>query len=300
MILVAGSLNLDLVVRAPIPRPGETVLGGELARHPGGKGANQAVAAARAGGQVRLIGRVGHDDAGSEFRAALAGEGIDVAPVTATNAPTGTALVVVNPAGENTIVVSPGANLHLRPGDLAPGWFEDARVVVLQLELPLETVRRAAELGHAAGATVLLNAAPAWPLADELLRDVDVLVVNEHEAAALLHDVADGAEMADALARRVPLAVVTLGARGVAWAARGGGGRLPALPVTAVDTTAAGDAFVGALAVALGEDQALEGALRFASAAGALAVTRRGAGPSLPRRAEIDALAGGVLTPGGL
>ena len=299
MVLVVGSLNQDLVVPVPRhPRPGETAIGGDLALHPGGKGANQAVAAARMGAAARMIGRVGADAFGQALIANLKAEGVDTSGVQAlAGVPTGVALIAVDPRGENAIVVSPGANTRLRPEDLSPAEFASARVVLLQLEVPLDTVREAARLGKEAGAFVILNAAPAQKLPGELLTLLDLLVVNEHEAAAILEDdppetPEEALAQAQPLARRVPVAVVTLGEKGLAYAGQEGLGTLPAFPVKAVDTTAAGDAFVGALAAALAEGASLSDALRLGAAAGALAATRPGAQPSLPRRDEVLALLG--------
>ncbi|GEM90638.1 ribokinase [Oceanithermus desulfurans] len=295
-VLVVGSLNMDLVVAVERhPKPGETVIGGDLQRFPGGKGANQAVAAARLGARVRMVGRVGADAYGAELKRGLEAEGIETAEVAEIEAPTGVALISVSADGQNAIVVSPGANARLRPEDLNPERFAEAAVVVLQLETPLETVRRAAELGRAAGARVLLNAAPAQELPAELLAAVDVLVVNEFEAARVAgapepETPEEALALARELARRVPLAVVTLGARGLVWAGTEGEGALPAFKVKPVDTTAAGDAFVGGLAAALAAGEPLEAALRFASAAGALAATRPGAQPSLPTADEVAGL----------
>ncbi|HGY10450.1 MAG TPA: ribokinase [Oceanithermus profundus] len=295
-VLVVGSLNMDLVVAVERhPKPGETVIGGDLERFPGGKGANQAVAAARLGARVRMVGRVGLDEHGAELLRGLENEGIDALGVGRVGTPTGVALISVDVQGQNAIVVSPGANARLQPDDLEPERFEGAEVVVLQLETPLETVHRAAELGRAAGARVLLNAAPARELPDELLGALDVLVVNEFEAA----QVAGAAEpespeaalaLARELARRVPVVVVTLGARGLVWAGTEGEGHLPAFEVDPVDTTAAGDAFVGGLAAALAAGEPLERALDYGSAAGALAATRPGAQPSLPAADEVAGL----------
>jgi len=211
------------------------------------------------------------------------------------DAPTGVALIAVSTSGENAIVVSPGANARLGPEDLNPKDLEHAAVLLLQLEVPLETVAEAARIGRAAGARVVLNAAPARPLPDALLANLDLLVVNAHEAATLLRaeppeDPSSALSAARALARRVPIAVVTLGARGLAYAGVEGEGQLPAFLVRPVDTTAAGDAFTGALAAGLAEGMGLEQALRLGAAAGALAATRPGAQPSLPRREEAEAL----------
>lgn len=308
MILVVGSLNMDLVVSVPrFPQAGETLLGGDYARHPGGKGANQAVAAARAGGRVAMIGRVGRDEFGELLVSGLARDGIDTAHVAVlADAPTGVAFISVDTAAQNTIIVAPGANARLAPADLPADAFAGVAVVLLQLEVPLPTAMRAAELGRTAGARVVLNLAPAQPLSDEQLRHVDVLVVNETETAALTGIPADEVARAPeaaaaALLERVPAAVLTLGAAGAAWASRdsddhGGqravaprAGLVPGFPVTAVDTTAAGDAFVGALAVRLAGGAGLDEAVRFGNAAGALAATRPGAQPSLPTSVDIDA-----------
>jgi len=295
-VVVVGSLNMDLVVPVPRhPKPGETVIGGDLRRFPGGKGANQAVAAARLGARVRMVGRVGADAYGAELGRGLEAEGIETVDVAELDAPSGVALISVSEDGQNAIIVSPGANARLRPDDLSPERFTGAGVVVLQLETPLATVRRAAELGRAAGARVLLNAAPAQALPEGLLKAVDLLVVNEFEAAQVAgarepEGPEEALALARELARRVPIAVVTLGARGLVWAGEEGEGFLPAFPVEAVDTTAAGDAFVGGLAAALAAGEPLKPALRFASAAGALAATRPGAQPSLARAAEVEEL----------
>jgi ribokinase len=305
VIVVVGSLNVDLVVPVSrFPTSGETLLGGDYARHPGGKGANQAVAAARAGARVHMLGRVGDDAFGAWLVRGLEDDGIDTGGVRAlAGVPTGVAFISVDEHAQNCIIVSPGANARLAPDDLAAAAFEGARVVLLQLEVPLPTVLAAARLGRAAGARVVLNLAPAQALGRDALSDVDVLIVNEHEAALLLADHGDAADTGttgDAVraaqeraARRltelVPSAVVTLGADGAVWAEGGESGTVPGFAVEAVDTTAAGDAFVGALGAALADGGSVRDALRFACAAGALAVTRPGAQPSLPRADEIRA-----------
>lgn len=297
MIVVVGSLNADLVVPVErFPQPGETILGGDHARHPGGKGANQAVAAARAGARVRMIGRVGDDAFGAWLREGLAADGIDTSGVEAlSDAPTGAAFISVGPGAQNVIIVSPGANARLQPSDLDPVDLAGATVVLLQLEVPLATTLAAAALGRRAGARVVLNLAPATHLDAADLADVDVLIVNESEAALLTggdpHAVAATPEAAaHDLTALVPTIVITLGAAGAAWAERGGeAGLVPGFPVQAVDTTAAGDAFVGALGAALDAGTPLREALRRANAAGALAVQTHGAQPSLPSAAAIDA-----------
>ncbi len=304
MIVVVGSLNVDLVVPVErFPVAGETLLGGDYARHRGGKGANQAVAAARAGATVRMLGRVGDDAFGAWLRAGLDADGVDHRGVVALpDAPTGVAFISIDAHAQNVIIVSPGANGRLGAQDLAAHAFDGADVVLLQLEVPLAASLRAAELAKAAGALVVLNLAPATALDAEQLRHVDVLVVNESEGALLLGiDAADLADRPERAARDlttlVPIAIVTLGASGSTWARRTtraaepSSGHVAGFPVTAVDTTAAGDAFVGALAAALDRGAPIEAALRSANAAGALAVTVRGAQPSLPTAEAIEALA---------
>jgi ribokinase len=291
------------VAVARFPAPGETVLGGDVARHPGGKGANQAVAAARAGARVAMVGRVGRDGFGEELLLALAGDGVDASRVLPLDdVATGMAFIEVGPGGQNRIVVASGANARLDPDALERGAFAGARVVVLQLEVPLPTGRRAARLGREAGARVVLNLAPAERLSADDLADVDVLVVNESEAALLTglveEDVAASPDGALALlARLVPATVVTLGAAGAAWHDGDAVGRVAGIDVTPVDTTAAGDAFVGALAARLAEGATLAEAVAFGNAAGALAVTGRGAQPSLPTRRAIERLLEATRTP---
>ncbi|WP_019544332.1 ribokinase [Streptomyces sulphureus] len=291
MIAVVGSLNLDLVVPAPHhPVPGETVLGGDLARHPGGKGANQAVAAARLGAPVAMVGRVGDDAEGGRLLAALGDAGVDTGRVARTaGVATGHALITVDPAGENTIVVSPGANSRLTADDChsAADQLGAAAVTVLQREVPDEANEAAARL---AGGTVLYNPAPAVTGAT-VPPGVDLLVPNRTELAALTgRPVPTTLDEVASAARRLtgPGAVlVTLGEDGVLLVEGGSHLHLPAYPVEPVDTTAAGDAFCGALAVALAEGAGLEAATRWASAAAAVSTTRAGAQPSLPHRAEV-------------
>jgi len=295
VIVVVGSLNMDLVVAVPrFPIAGETLLGGDYARHPGGKGANQAVAAARAGGQVRMIGRVGNDAFGETLTRGLSADGIDHHHVVALDdAPTGVAFISVDPSAQNCIIVSPGANARITPDDLAPAQFDGAAVLLLQLEIPLDTTLRAAALARRAGARVILNLAPAEALEPDQLRDVDVLLVNESEAARLIDmDVRavnrEPQRAAAQLAELVPAAVITLGAAGAAWAEAGETGLVDGFRVEPVDTTAAGDAFAGALAVRAARAEALAASVRFANAAGALATTTAGAQPSLPSAAAIE------------
>jgi ribokinase len=276
-VTVVGSINLDLVASgAPLPRAGETVIGASLGRHPGGKGANQALAAARLGAKVRLVGCVGADPFAEEALALLRGEGVDLSAVAVDpQAPTGVALIAVSPEGENQIVVAPGANAAFTAEQLtAP--IEGA--LICQLELPLAAVAAAAA---AASGFVALNLAPAAEVPQRLLARADLIVVNETEAAFY----------GEALRRAPGLVALTLGPRG-AVLLRAGAQVAEAAPppITPVDTTGAGDAFVAALVVALAEGQAHGRALAFACAAGALAATRPGAQTSLPSRAEVEAI----------
>ena len=276
-LTVVGSINLDMVATAPrLPTAGETVTGATLARHPGGKGANQALAAEKLGAEVCLIGRVGDDAMAGEALALLEDFGVDLSGVESDlAAPTGVALIAVDPVGENQIVVAAGAN-HLVTPEQLPARIENALIV--QLELPISTVEAA--VGRATG-FVCVNLAPAAPVSDRMLRRADLIVVNETEAAFY-------GEMLHHGGGRV---VVTLGAKGAALY-HGGVEIARAAPpkVEAVDATGAGDAFVGAITVALLEGMQPEEALRFACAAGALTATRPGAQPSLPTRDEVEAL----------
>jgi len=301
-VLVVGSANVDFTVAlARLPRPGETVSEGTLLVARGGKGANQAVAARRLGAEVRLIGCVGDDPAGREVRAALAAEGIGVdALATVAEPATGTALIVVDRDGRNQIAVAPGANRALTAADVErrQADFAWAEVVVCSLEVPLPAVRRALEIARAHTATTIVNPAPFPDAGIDFLSLADYVTPNESEAARLagLEVIGlEGARTAAAAvrARGAGTAVLTLGAAGVLADGPGGLVHAPAFAVTAVDTTGAGDAFNGALAVALGERRSLAEALRFANATAALACTRRGAQPAMPARAEVERLLGG-------
>ncbi|EPH44513.1 ribokinase [Streptomyces aurantiacus] len=293
-IAVLGSINMDLVAYvAKAPQRGETVTGREFRTLPGGKGANQAVAAARAGATVSMIGAVGTDAFGDRLRSALDHSGVDTDLLRTVEGPSGTAHIVVDDDGGNAIVVIPGANAALTAVDAGDeAAIASAGALLLQLEIPLEGVLAAARSARASGVRTILTPAPAQPLPPELLAATDLLIPNEHEAAALT-GLADPADAARALLDQVPEVVVTLGAAGSLYAARGADPvRVPARRVTAVDTTGAGDTFVGALAVALGEGNSLPEALSWASAASALSVRRPGAAASMPYRKEIDAEAG--------
>jgi len=298
-IVVVGSSNTDMVVKSSrIPAPGETVLGGEFVMAAGGKGANQAVAAARLGGDVCFVARVGDDLFGRTAIENFRQEGISVDYVTKDpRKPSGVALILVDEHGENIISVAPGANAELSPDDVrrARPAIEQADVVVIQLEVPLETVAEAARVGAESGARVILNPAPAQSLDNRLLRHVTVLTPNETETELLtsvtLRSPAERVEAAQELRRRgVQTVVITLGGSGSFLFTGGIGVMVPTVKIQPVDTTAAGDAFNGALAVALAEGQELERAVQFANLAGAFAATRLGAQPSLPRRAELREL----------
>ncbi|MFD3543884.1 ribokinase [Streptomyces sp. NPDC058662] len=299
-IAVLGSTNMDLVVYVPeAPRLGETVAGREFRTAPGGKGANQAVAAARCGGEVVMIGAVGTDEFGVRLRSSLAAAGVETAALRTVEGPSGTAHITVDDEGGNSIVVIPGANARvtgLEAGDESRIGAADS--LLLQLELPPRAVLAGALAARAHGVRTVLTPAPVQPLPAGLLAAVDLLVPNEHEAAALT-GLTDPYLAAAALLEDVPEVVVTLGAAGSLYAARGREPlTVPAPRVRAVDTTAAGDTFVGALAVALGEGRLMPEALRWASAAAALSVQRAGAQDSMPSRAETDALAARDQEPG--
>jgi ribokinase len=300
-ITVVGSLNMDLVVRsARIPSPGETILGHEWVTVPGGKGANQAVAAARMGGQVSMVGRVGTDTFAQPLLDNLTTAKIDYAHVRRDpQSATGIALITVDDHGENSIVVVSGANMRLSPQDVdvAGQTIASSRVLLLQLESPLETVIHAAQYAHQQGVTVVLNPAPALALPEHLYPLVDIIIPNETETALLTGLPVDtpsalGNAARALLAKGVRRVILTLGSQGALIADEGGIQRVPAFQVTPVDTTAAGDAFVGAFAVAFSEGQPLEQSVRWGNAAGALATTRLGAQTSLPNRARVLALLG--------
>ncbi|MFJ2897062.1 ribokinase [Streptomyces sp. NPDC087218] len=295
-LLVVGSANADLVVGVERrPAPGETVLGSDLAVHPGGKGGNQAVAAARLGARTALLARVGDDAHGRLLLESQRAAGVDTDGVLVGGAPTGVALITVDPSGDNSIVVSPGANARLAPEDVraAGSLLAVARVVSVQLEIPLETV---AEVAAALppGTRLVLNPSPPAPLPDRVLAACDPLVVNEHEARYMLGGAAGSTpgEWARALLGLGPKSVViTLGAAGalVADGRTGDVVPVPSIAVEAVDTTGAGDAFTAALAWRLGLGEGLAEAAAFAVRVGAAAVTRRGAQESFPTAAEVPA-----------
>ena len=296
-VVVVGSLNIDLVTHTErIPAPGETVLGGDLATVPGGKGANQAVAAARLGAQTAMVGQLGDDGFAAQLRQSLAADNIDTRHVTTVDAATGVALIVVDARGQNSIVVASGANMRVTPADVdaAAETIANADVLLLQLEIPLQSVKRAAEIAHANGVIVILNPAPAQPLPADLLALVDILAPNESETATLtglpVESEADLRTAANALrAFGIDTVLLTLGERGVLLAGSDGIEQFPAFRVdNVVDTTAAGDAFLGGFATAMAEGRSAAEAVPWGCAAGALAVTKAGAQPSLPSRDDVQ------------
>jgi ribokinase len=301
-IVVVGSLNADLVVRVPrFPAAGETISGEGFVVLPGGKGANQACAAGRLGGSVAMVGQVGRDDQGQLLRESLTRAGVDVRLVDQDEqAATGVAIISIDASGENQIVLAAGANGTFTPDRLtrAIPLIRGATVLLLQLEIPLDTVMRAAMEARSAGVTVVLDPAPARDIPDQLLRLASYVTPNEGELARLVGaDMSEEPSTADIdeqaarlIARGSSRVLAKMGARGARLITADGATQWPARPVTPVDTTAAGDAFNGAFAVALAEGADLDRAVRFATAAAAISVTRHGAQPSMPSRAEVDAL----------
>lgn len=301
-LVVAGSLNMDFVVSVDhLPAPGETVLGRDFQMIPGGKGANQACAAGKLGAgavAVRMVGRVGYDVFADHLKASLAAAGVDVAAVHATrSAPTGVALIWVDRGGQNSIVVASGANHALAAADVAAmrQVFRGASLALFQLETPLETVSAALALAREEGLRTVLDPAPAQPLPPELLARVDILTPNESEALMLLGRpaarvaAADAPALAAALRQTGPGTIILkLGDQGCYWSGGEGQGHFPAFRVEPRDTTAAGDTFNAGLAVALAEGKPMGEAIRFASAAAAISVTRLGAQASAPARAEVE------------
>ncbi len=295
-LTVVGSLNMDLVVRAPrIPHPGETIIGTDFHTVPGGKGANQALAAARLGAQVSMVGRVGQDEYGAALLRNLRDAEVDHTHVTQDpEAPTGVALIVVDDAGENSIVVASGANGQLMCADVdaAASAIAGADALILQLESPIDTVTHAAQVAREHGVKVVLNPAPARENLHDLLPLVDVLIPNEHEAMLLTGTPpgnASGMKVAAArlIDQGVEIVVVTLGQRGAFLARADETQLVPAFAVKTVDTTAAGDAFVAGFSVALAAGRPLTEAVLWGNAAGALAATRLGAQSSLPTKREV-------------
>ena len=297
MITVFGSINVDLVCRvAKSPLPGETVLGSDYQLIPGGKGANQALAARRAGAEVRLVGAIGDDDIGKTALIELEPAGVDLTSVAHRHGTTGVAIITVNDKGENTIVVSPGANATATASQVPANAFSPGDTLLLQMEVPYEESMKVARVAHGAGARVVLSVAPFTPLTPPELAPVSVIVVNEHEAADFARHVGLSARgdhaVVGALARRLDRTVIaTLGPEGAMASGPEGLVRVPAIQVTPVDTTGAGDTFAGVLAAYLDQGADLKTAMARAAVAGSLACTKVGAQPSFPTRAEIEAAA---------
>jgi len=297
-VLVVGSLNTDLVVRAPrFPQPGETISGEDLQVIPGGKGANQAVAAARLGANVSMLGRVGKDNFGDFLLNNLKSNHVDSQLVQRDEASTGTATIIVDGNGQNSIVLSAGANGKVSDADVEHASFADFSLLLLQLEIPTPTVLRAAERAHENGLRVILNPAPAKPIPDELIALADFLIPNETELSLLtgvdVKDISSAEQAARVLlGRGVKHVIVTLGSKGAVIVDRetSAGAHVDTFKVNVVDTTAAGDAFIGGFANALLENKSLEEAVRYGCACGALATTKFGAQPSLPTKEEVEKL----------
>ncbi len=296
-IVVVGSSNTDMIIKAPrIPKPGETVLGGHFSMAAGGKGAIQAVAAARAGGEVAFIARVGTDFFGERAIKSFNADRIDSSLISKDpQEPSGIALVFVGEDGRNSIAVAAGANAKLSGKDIEKSQdaIADARILLMQLEIPVDTVLAAAQIAHANAVPVILNPAPAQKLSPELLQCISILTPNEFETEVLTGiRVGDNGSIGSAadflLAQGVETVLITLGPRGAFLATKGVRELVPGFAVRAVDITGAGDVFCGALAVALSENKTMWDAVTFANAAAAISVTRLGAQPSIPRRHEIE------------
>lgn len=298
-VFVVGSINRDFILKVEKrPAPGETVTDAELSLHDGGKGANQSAAAAKLGAEVAFLGRVGDDDLGEPLMVALREKGVDVDLVQrVSGVSSGAAFITVTPDGENAITVAPGANRSLTPEDVdaAGDVIRASDVLVAQMEVPVEVVERAAEVAVAGETRMILNLAPPCEVPTSLLEKLDPLIVNEHEAAFLLGEKVAGVEGALSAASKLlslgpRSAVVTLGAAGAVFAAADDTGHLPAPQVEVVDTTGAGDAFVGALAARLAAGDALENAVAYAVKAGAAAVRSEGAQGALPTPKTLEEL----------
>ena len=295
-IIVVGSANMDMVVKAThIPQPGETVLGGSFLMNPGGKGANQAVAVARLGGDVTFIGKIGDDIFGQQSRQLFQKEGIDTRGLLVDgNTPSGIALITVDERGENSIVVAPGANAFLKPKDVEEvlDHYPDSKILLVQLEIPMQTVEHAVRLARDRGMQVILNPAPADRSVSGMFHGIDVITPNASEAEMLsgitIVDVNSARQAAESIYQQgVKHVIITLGKDGAVLLEDGVFHHIPAMGVEVVDTTAAGDVFNGALAVAVCEGKAWKDAVVFACQAASIAVTRMGAQSSIPFRNEV-------------
>jgi len=293
-ILVIGSLNADLVVRAPrFPHPGETISGEDLKIIPGGKGANQAVAAARQGANVTMLGRVGNDSFGPFLLNSLKLNQVDTSLVLTDDSATGTAIIVVDSNGQNSIVLSAGANGKVSSADVDHASFQGFGLLLLQLEIPIPAVFRAAQRAHESGLRILLNPAPAQPLPDALISLADFIIPNETELGLLtgqpVNDISSAEGAARVLLKRgAKNVIVTLGGNGSLVVTNHLTKHIPSFKVDVIDTTAAGDAFIGGFASALLRGVEIEDAVKYANACGALATTKFGAQPSLPTREEVE------------
>jgi ribokinase len=296
-IVVVGSSNTDMIIKVPhVPVPGETIIGGTFSTAAGGKGANQAVAAARAGGDVTLVARIGEDMFGGKAKDGFVKDNINVDHVLSDkDAPSGVALIFVGEDGENSIAVASGANANLSPSDVesAADAISSADILIMQLETPLETIQKAATIASEKGVKVILNPAPACELSDDILSHVSILTPNESEAELLtgvkVKSEKDAAAAADALmAKGIETVIVTMGAKGAFVVTSDSKELVGGFSVKAVDATAAGDVFNGTLAVAMAEGKPFKEAVKFANAAAAISVTKLGAQPSAPTRQEIE------------
>jgi len=293
-ILVVGSLNVDLVVRAPrFPQLGETISGEDLQVIPGGKGANQAVAASRLGANVAMLGRVGKDNFGDFLLNNLKANIVNTQLVQRDDSSTGTAIIVVDANGQNSIVLSPGANGKVASSDIEHASFPDFNLLLLQLEIPTPTVLSAAKLAKQSGVRVLLNPAPAKELPDELISLADFIIPNETELSLLtgveVNDISSAQKATQGLLNKgAQNVIVTLGSKGALIVNKEANAHVETYQVDVVDTTAAGDAFIGGFASVLDSSSSLVEAVRFGCACGALATTKFGAQPSLPTKEEVE------------